>query len=148
VKIPKKYLIFGVIVLFLVIIGINDIKSGKTVQSGNQVTQSENTGQKLESEEGNVTVSIKYLAGKSDGNTLVFEITLDTHSEPLDSFDFTKEITLERNGKSIAPLSVNPAGSEHHRTAEIAFTKIESPFTMVVANLAGINRREFTFSNL
>lgn len=147
-KIAKVYLLLGLTLLLLAVIGIYGVKNGKPVQPSKQAIANQDAGQKLEKEEGNITVSMEYLAGKSDGNANVFEVTLDTHSVLLDSFDFEKGIILEKDGKSIAPLSVNPSGDGHHRSAEITFTKIELPFTIVVTNLADIIRREFTFSNL
>lgn len=148
-KTPKKYLILGIVLVFIALVGLNDLRISKpsvdnTVSTSNNSSQ----GNTIEKEEGDVIVTVSYLPDTSTGDKISFNIDLNTHSVPLDSFDFTKNIILEKDGSKIVPLNVIPSGSEHHRSAEITFTKTPPPFTIVVTYLAGISRREFPINIL
>ena len=109
-KIPKTYLLLGIIILLIIIVSLFDINSSKTANRGQYPTPSENLKEKtnkLEKEEGNVDVIVEYLPEKSDANTLVFNIILDTHNVNLDSFNFEKGINkLKMYGIDISKTAV------------------------------------------
>ncbi len=81
-------------------------------------------------------------------NTVVFNISLDTHNVDLTPFDFSKDIALEKEGLISIPIKSIPSGSEHHRQAEVIFKRAESPFSIVLKSLSGVAKREFQFINL
>lgn len=159
-NIPKEWLILIIIVLLTLGIGIFQWNQTNPVSQNsgqdtsgvilNEVKGSPDGGgiQKLEKGEGNVTVLVEYLAEKSNKSNMVFRIALDTHSVDLDSFDFRKDINLEKDGQSFPPQLVSQEGSGHHRSAEITFPITSTPFNIVVKNLSNIPRREFSFEKL
>jgi len=150
-KIPKTYLLLGIIILLIIIVSLFDINSSKTANRGQYPTPSENLKEKtnkLEKEEGNVDVIVEYLPEKSDANTLVFNIILDTHNVNLDSFNFEKDVFLGKEGRGSLPIKISQSGSVHHRKAELAFNKTSTPFTIVLSNLSGISKREFKFTDI
>lgn len=146
-KIPKEYLVLGIIIILIILLSLFELNkpSSPTTQIPNQTTQQGNV---LEKEEGKVTVTIQYLPEKSDTKIAVFQISFNTHSVDLDSFDPNTQITLEKDGKILKPQSINPTGSSHHKEFDITFEKVKSPFSIVITNLANIPKREFTFTNL
>ncbi len=155
-KIPKEWLLLIIIAVFVAVIGISEWNKTKVVnrnsgQDTSGVAQRDSPdgggiNTKLEKEEGNVTVVVEYLSDKSTTNNMVFQIALDTHSVNLDTFDFQKEIILEKGGKSFSGKIISQEGSVHHRKAQISFSQTATPFTFVVINLSGIPRREFKFT--
>ena len=93
-------------------------------------------------------MTVEYIPKKSDKNTRAFEISLDTHSVELDSFDFVKDVILEKDGKAIPPANSIPSGGGHHRKAEVVFERVKSPFTISLINLSGVPKRVFQFTNI
>lgn len=149
-KIPKTYIFLGILVL-LAIISFYKLSSPKTSNNPTSSIPSKETTEKifkLEREEGNVTVIVEYLPEKSDENSSIFLITLDTHSVDLDAFDFQKDVFLGKEGRGSLPIKVSQSGSGHHRKAEVAFKKTATPFSIVLSNLGGISKREFQFTDL
>lgn len=134
-KIPKEWLLLIVIAILVVIIGIFQWNQTKPVNQNSN-------------EEGDVTVLVEYLPEKSNDNNMVFQFVLDTHSVNLDAFDFQKDVKLEKDNKESYPITVNQSGSGHHRKAEITFAPVAVPFTIIVASVSSIPRREFRFTNL
>lgn len=150
IKIPKTYLFLGIVILLIAIISLFELKSSKTTNSQQNLVPSANINQnsnKLEKEEGNVTVAVEYFPQKSDKNTVVFNISLDTHSVDLNSFDFSKDIVLEKEGFT-TPIKSTPSGSGHHRQAEVIFKRVNAPFSIVLKSLDSVPRREFQFTNI
>lgn len=135
----KEWLILLVIALLITIIVIIDWS--KFSPKSNQTNESNSTNS-------DVTVAVEYLKDKSDDKNMVFTVTIDTHSVNLDAFNFEKDIVLEKDGKSTAPSKATTNGGGHHRSGEIVFPNTSPPFTMVLKNLANINRREFLFEKL
>ena len=150
-KIPKTYLFLGIVILLIVVISLFEEYNPKSLnnpQSLNRLTNINEKSNKQEKEEGNVTVIVEYLPQKSDKNILVFSISLDTHNVDLTSFDFSKDIMLEKKGLISTPIKSTPSGSIHHRKAEVIFERVESPFSIVLKSLSGVAKREFQFINL
>lgn len=155
-KLSKEWLVLILIAILVIEIGVLEWK--KTAVKTPQGWQAESrdspgvekqgkTTTRLEKEENSVTVIIEYLPNQSQ-SSLIFRTALDTHSVDLDSFDFTKDITLEKDGKSVSPSLVKQEGSDHHRSAEINFPQTSLPFTIVFKNLSNVPRREFNFEKL
>lgn len=150
-SLPKEWLILVVIAITIAVIVLLDWnKSSSQPNQTNNSNLTNNSLSKQEKEEANVTAGVEYLAAKSDGKNIVFNIVLNTHSVELDSFDFQKDIVLEKNPEASGsnPVKVTTNGSGHHRSAEVTFEKTSPPFTIVLKNLANINRREFLFEKL
>lgn len=167
-SLPKEWLILAVIAITIAVIALLDWNKSssqpsqtnnsnlgiKDTSDGGKTTiltpprWSNQNSAKQEKEEANVTVEVEYLAVKSDGKNITFNIALNTHSVNLDSFDFQKDIVLEKDGKSTTPSKISTNGGGHHRSSEIVFPNTSPPFTIVLKNLANINRREFLFEKL
>lgn len=150
-KIPKSYLFLGIVILLIAVISLFELNSSKTGNSPQYLDPTVNINQnsnKLEKEEGNVTVKVEYLLQKSDKNTFVFNISLDTHNIDLTSFDFSKDIVLEKERLMVAPIKSSPSGSNHHRRVEVTFERVNPPFSIVLRSLSGVPRREFQFTNI
>lgn len=97
---------------------------------------------------GEVSVEINYLAGKSDGNQIVFEIVLNTHSIDLDDIDFQKTVIMGKNGQTFSPLAVETSGSNHHRSAVLSFSRVGVPLKIVFLGTPEVGRQEFEFGEL
>lgn len=147
--IPKEYLFLGIVLILIAFVSISELAKPEFPTPNRESSpQQVRTLKKQEKKENNVTVSLEYLPEKSDSSKTVFAITLDTHSENLDAFDFQKDIFLGKDGRGILPVVVSQSGSGHHRKAEVTFKRTVPPLTIVLSNLAGISRREFQFLNL
>lgn len=97
---------------------------------------------------GDVSVEVNYIAEKSGGNKIVFEISLNTHSIDLDDIDFQKSAVLQRGGQTFTPSKVENSGSGHHRSAELSFSKVGVPLKIVFLGTAEIAKQEFEFKEL
>lgn len=97
---------------------------------------------------GEVSIEVNYLAGKSDENEIVFEVSLNTHSVDLDDIDFQKTVILEKDGRTLSPQVVEISGSSHHRTAVVKFVRAEVPFKIVFLGTPEVGRQEFEFREL
>lgn len=94
---------------------------------------------KTDKGEGGVTVAASY---QEKQDTLVFSISLDTHSVDLSSFNPMTQLYLEdKGGTKIIPKTIVPEGDSHHRSFNVVFPKPSSSITLVVENLASIPRR-------
>lgn len=147
-QIPKEWLALIIIVILVVGISIFELRksSAPTPNKANSSNLTNNAVTRLEKEENNVTVIIEYLPNQSQ-SSLIFRVALDTHSVDLDSFDFAKDIALDKEGKSASSTLLKQEGSGHHRSAEITFPQTSFPFTIIFKNLSNIPRREFYFGN-
>lgn len=143
--ISKEWLFLIVVSVLVVIVGVSEWRKNPPATATN-VTSSNNSNNRLEKEEAEVTVIVEYLPDKSTDD-MVFQIVLDTHSVDLDAFDFQKDVALEKDNKSSSPVIIDQSGSGHHRQAEVSFERISPPFTIVVMNVSNIPRREFAFNN-
>ncbi len=92
---------------------------------------------------GSVTIEAKLL-GHQNGS-LVFEISMGTHSVNLDTYDF-KQLALLRDDKSgeYSPIEWDSAAGSHHRSGKLVFAhpdKSTKTFELVIRNVAGVNER-------
>lgn len=130
----------------IVLVSVNDFKKSQPSQNAASLTANNlPQGNTQEKEEGNISVSVRYLSGKSDKNQTAYSISLNNHIVSLDSFNFQKTVTLEKDGKTYFPVSVATEGEGHHRKADLVFKSVGTPLTIVILNLGGIPRREFLF---
>mgnify|MGYP001586251147 CR=1 FL=1 len=97
---------------------------------------------------GDVSVEINYLAGKSIGDQIVFEVSLNTHSVDLDGIDFQKTVVMQKDGQTFFPLAVEISGSGHHRSAELSFPGTGVPLKIVFLGTPEIAKQEFEFKEL
>ena len=92
---------------------------------------------------GSVTVEAKLLG--HEGDSLVFEIAMNTHSVDLDEYDL-KELSVMRDdtGGEYMPIEWQAAAGGHHRSGKLAFTHADrtaKTFELVIRNIAGIEER-------
>ncbi|MBI5356627.1 hypothetical protein HZB78_03365 [Candidatus Collierbacteria bacterium] len=97
---------------------------------------------------GQVSVEVNYLAGKSDENKIVFEVSLNTHSVDLDDIDFQKSVILEASGRKFSPVAVKTEGANHHRSAEVKFNRVSAPLKIIFLETPEVARQEFMFDEL
>src|SRR4030095_12481773 len=97
---------------------------------------------------GGVTVKVTYLnpQGTEDAR---FEISLDTHSVDLDSYDLRALSSLRDDaGKTYQPSNVENKGSGHHRRVVLVFPKPapgSSRIELVIKDIAGVKERSFVW---
>jgi hypothetical protein len=97
---------------------------------------------------GGVTVKVTYLnpQGTEDAR---FEISLDTHSVDLDSYDLRALSSLRDDaGKTYQPSNVENKGSGHHRQVVLVFPKPapgSSRIELVIKDIAGVKERSFVW---
>ncbi len=96
---------------------------------------------------GAVEIQVKWLADKND--SLVFDVSMNTHSVDLDKYDL-KQLTVlhDSQGNEYQPLSWNSAAGGHHRSGKLVFTVPGSLneggtkfLHMVIRNVAGVGER-------
>ena len=97
---------------------------------------------------GGVTVKATYLNPGGTGDTR-FEISLDTHSVDLDSYDL-KALSLLRDGagKVYQPTKVENKGSGHHRQLVLVFPKPapgNKRLELMIKDIAGVKERSFVW---
>jgi hypothetical protein len=97
---------------------------------------------------GGVTVKVTYLnpQGTEDAR---FEISLDTHSVDLDSYDLKALSSLRDGaGRAYQPSNVENKGSGHHRQVVLVFPKPapgSSRIELVIKDIAGVKERSFVW---
>lgn len=94
---------------------------------------------------GAVEIQVKWEADKKD--SLVFDVSMNTHSMDLDKYDL-KQLTVlhDSQGNEYQPLSWNSAPGGHHRSGKLTFAvpnslKDTKFLHMVIRNVAGISER-------
>src|SRR5262245_2488675 len=98
--------------------------------------------------DGGVTAKVTYLNphGIEDAR---FEITLDTHSVDLDSYDLRALSSLRDGaGRTYQPTKVENKGSGHHRQFVLVFPKAasgSSRLELVIKDIAGVKERSFVW---
>lgn len=112
-------------------------------------------GAPRENSEGMVTVAITYLNPTSSqyGNSLAFQVMLNTHSVNLDVYDPKEQAYIRTgNGQVIKPTSWDEAEGSggHHRNGVLLFPKTgttpeKGNFEIIMEDLAGIDRRIFSW---
>src|SRR5262249_42981981 len=97
---------------------------------------------------GGVTVKVTYLnpQGTEDAR---FEISLDTHSVDLDSYDLKALSSLRDGaGRTYQPSNVENKGSGHHRQVVLAFPKPapgSSRIELVIKDIADVKEWSFVW---
>lgn len=94
------------------------------------------------------------LTGKVDPErSIVFAITLDTHSGDLSKFDFVKNVTLRNDrGQQVTPSGwVATADGAHHRAGGLVFSRTDQAgramdaqakaLELIVRDLGGVSER-------
>ena len=96
---------------------------------------------------GAVEIQVKWLADKKD--SLVFDVSMNTHSVDLDRYDL-KQLTVlhDSQGNEYRPFSWNSAAGGHHRSGKLSFAVPSSLneggtkfLHMVIRNVAGVSER-------
>ena len=98
-------------------------------------------------EGGSVTIEVEW--GKEASGSLIFKVTMDTHSVDLDQYDLGKLAFLRDDmGIEYYPVSWNAAAGGHHRSGTLAFPLPDSVsggkskfIEMVIQDVAGIEAR-------
>jgi hypothetical protein len=97
---------------------------------------------------GGVTAKVTYLNPGGTEDTR-FEISLDTHSVDLDSYDLKVLSSLRVDtGKTYQPTKVENKGSGHHRQLLLIFPKATSEskrLELVIREIAGVKERSFVW---
>ena len=97
--------------------------------------------------EGNVTIEVEW-GGAQDGS-LVFNVSMDTHSIDLDGYDLARLAVLrDDTGQEYQPVSWNTAGGGHHQSGVLTFPLPDSVnqgkgkyVEMIIRGVAGIEER-------
>ena len=92
---------------------------------------------------GSVTIEARLLGHQND--SLVFEISMETHSVNLDGYDL-KQLALLRDDKGgeYSPIEWDSAPGGHHRGGKLVFAhpdKSPRMFELTIRNVAGVNER-------
>lgn len=97
---------------------------------------------------GGVTAKVTYLNPEGTEDTR-FEISLDTHSVDLDSYDLKALSSLRDGaGRTYQPSIVENKGSGHHRRLVLVFPKPASGnnrLELVIKDIAGVKERSFVW---
>jgi hypothetical protein len=97
---------------------------------------------------GGVTANATYLNPGGTEDTR-FEISLDTHSVDLDSYDLKALSSLRDDaGKVYQPTKVENKGSGHHRQLVLVFPKPapgNKRLELVIKDIAGVKERSFVW---
>ncbi|OGG18622.1 hypothetical protein A3D05_01970 [Candidatus Gottesmanbacteria bacterium RIFCSPHIGHO2_02_FULL_40_24] len=144
-KLSWEYKTLIIVIFLIVFISLISLaKEEREIQKINPLDTNLNKNSQFQ-EQGNVSVSIKFLSEKSSPDTLFFSVSLDTHSVDLDQFNFGKNVLLEYQNSSGKPRDITLYGGGHHRQAELSFPQVPPPYKIIIKDLAGITRREFEF---
>lgn len=84
---------------------------------------------------------------KDDG-TLVVRVTANTHSVDLSQYDLSKIVTLESNGKTIAPFQADRFRG-HHANVKLKF-KLDAGvknFKIIITGIPGIQKRVYKWGS-
>ncbi|HSE86791.1 MAG TPA: hypothetical protein VLJ79_11250 [Candidatus Binatia bacterium] len=98
---------------------------------------------------GGVTVAVTYV-NPSNNESPRFQVTLNTHSVGLDSYDFkTLALLRDGTGKNYSPIKVENKGGGHHRQVTLTFPKISPEakrLEIVIKDIAGVKERTFRWN--
>ncbi len=110
-------------------------------------TKKADKGLTQEAEAAGVTVKTTYT--NPGEKTLVFIVTLDTHSVELEGYKFEEIVVLrDEAGIIYMPALIVQSGSGHHREATVEFKDAAAQlkgFELVVKGVAGVDERVFKF---
>lgn len=101
------------------------------------------------SDAGNVVIEVKWVA--LEGEKLVFEVALNTHSVDLDEYDLGELVVLrDDSGREYRPVAWESAPGGHHRQGTLTFSSPDflnqggtKYLQMVIRDVAGIKERVF-----
>ncbi|MBI2853695.1 MAG: hypothetical protein HYX87_02080 [Chloroflexi bacterium] len=124
---------FKVLIVSTVVVLLGLVGSGCSGNSTEQQPQQTSGGYTLavggkspiggtskENSQGPVTVSAQWMGEKN--GSLVFSISMNTHSVNLDVFDLSKlAVLVDDSGKNYAPISWLSEPGGHHRSGTLAF---------------------------
>ena len=99
---------------------------------------------------GSVTIEARLL-GHQNGS-LVFEISMDTHSVNLNTYDL-KQLAILRddNGGEYNPIDWSSAPGGHHRSGKLVFAHPDQSartLELVISNVAGVSERVFRWQGV
>ena len=129
-------------ILFWQIISISKTKPGFP----DAISENKNVETQIPAEQ--VSVEVNYLAEKSGESKIVFEVSLNTHSVDLNDIDFQKTMVMLAGGKTYEPLAVTTSGADHHRSAELSFSKVGVPLKIVFLGTQEVMEQGFEFKEL
>ncbi len=97
--------------------------------------------------EGSVTIDVEWV--KAEDGSLIFNVSMNTHSVDLDQYDLGKLAVLQDDaGNEYHPVSWNSAPGGHHRRGTLAFPSPDSLsqgkvkyIEIVIQDVAGIEER-------
>ncbi len=96
---------------------------------------------------GSVTIDVEWI--KAEDDSLIFDVSMNTHSVDLDQYDIGQLAILRDNtGKEYHPVSWDSAPGGHHRRGTLSFPLPDSLnqgstsyIEIVIQDIAGINER-------
>jgi hypothetical protein len=142
-------LVISVVAVLLSVLVLSGCSSAATVSgqentpSGVNSSSAKPSGAVQSSSGGSVTVKAKLLG--HEGDSLVFEITMDTHSVDLDKYDLGElAVMRDDQGGQYNPIAWQAPAGGHHRSGKLAFLHPDltaKTFELVIRNVAGIEER-------
>ncbi|MBI4283067.1 MAG: hypothetical protein HY663_01195 [Chloroflexi bacterium] len=122
-------------------------QSGKEGPSSGSSSSAPAKGLAQTSTEGSVTIDVKWV--KTEGDLLIFDVSMNTHSVDLDRYDLEKlAILRDDTGNEYRPASWDSPAGGHHRTGTLVFPLPDSVrqgkakyVEMVIRDIAGIKER-------
>ncbi|MBI4296610.1 MAG: hypothetical protein HY667_05795 [Chloroflexi bacterium] len=117
--------------------------------AGSSSSLSPSNGLVQSNEGGAVTIAVKWL-GQRNGS-LVFQVSMDTHSVDLDGYDLGKLSVLRDDaGQEYLPIFWQSAAGGHHRSGTLTFSvpgfleqNAGKSIYMVIRDVAGVAERDF-----
>ena len=143
-RISIEWLILTTLVFIIAIIGFASWKRSTPGQKA-LTTLSPTVVIAQKREEADVAVSVEYIPQQANSDETTVVVALDTHSVNLDNVNFSRDVTVEKDGKVIKPIRIKEEGSGHHRKTQLTFPKTPLPFIIIVSNVSKVARREFPF---
>ncbi len=122
---PCRHILVGIILPILVITILIEgcSSSSAAIPDGGSVsppTKNSVDGLVQSSSGGAVTIDVRWLAGT--GDSIVFDVFMDTHSVNLDSYDLKKLTVLrDDHGSEYQPILWSSAPGGHHRSGKLSF---------------------------
>lgn len=158
--VPKKVIIPGIIILFLLPLGTQwfSIDTNTNLQPANEPSPEEKSNITVSSESVEQTIDLSIAKENIEGgvritikptnitNFLSLEVSLDTHSVDLDEYNL-KELAYLRDSKGNIrkPLSWESDGGGHHVSGFLKFESVDhtNGFEIIIENIGGVKQRVF-----
>ena len=134
----------------LALSGDNTASSVQSPQTVRQDTSYAKNDMERVNKDGAVTIKVKPLnLGDKEAATIVFDVTMDTHSVNL-NFDLSKlSILRNNNGTGVMPSAWSAPRGGHHVEGKLIFPagdiKDWKSLILVIKNVEGIQERIFTW---